>query len=255
MPPSTRTAPNLLIPAFARRHNAIVAGFTTRQGGISLPPLDTFNLGLIPDADPEAVRENRQRLCTALGVSPERMVTARQVHGNTVRVVDAPGAVPDCDSLVTTSPGLVLCIQTADCAAVLLADPARRVIGACHAGWRGTVAGVAAETVATMTKHGAEASSIHAYISPCISADRFEVGPEVARQFDDAVVHHPPGAAKPHVDLKQAIVRQLQTAGVKAAHIEVSPHCTASEPDRFFSYRAEDGTTGRLMGCIALRHS
>ena len=215
--------------------------------------MDTLNLGFTQSSGDEAVRENRHRLGEALGISPDQWATARQVHGSVVRVVNAPGVVPDCDGLVTTTPGLLLAIQTADCAAVLLADPARRVIGACHAGWRGTVAGVAARTVATMAAQGAEPSALHAYVSPCISVDRFEVGPEVAAQFDAAVVHHPSDAEKPHVDLKQAIVRQLQSAGVDEARIEVSPHCTASETDRFFSYRAENGTTGRLMGAIALR--
>jgi hypothetical protein len=174
------------------------------------------------------------------------------VHGTTVRTVDSPGHVPECDALVTTTPDLLLCISAADCAAVLLADAEARVIGACHAGWRGAAGGIVGTTIEQMVDAGARPLQLHAYVSPCISGDRFEVGPEVAAQFDDAVVLHPPNQAKPHVDLKDSIVRQLTAVGVPASHVEVSPHCTMGETDLFFSHRGENGTTGRMMGCIGL---
>jgi hypothetical protein len=176
------------------------------------------------------------------------------VHGSTVRVVDAPRHEPFCDGLVTTTPGLLLAIAVADCAPVLLADPAHNVVGACHAGWRGTVRRVAADTVATMADRGATPAQIRAYVGPCLSRAAFEVGPEVAAQFDDAVVHRRDEWARPHVDLKAALRRQLRDAGVPNDAIEVSDRCTMQETDDFFSHRAADGATGRMFGAIVLRH-
>jgi YfiH family protein len=155
--------------------------------------------------------------------------------------------------VVTTTPRLLLAIATADCAPVLLADPAAEVVGACHAGWRGAVAGIAARTVQTMVEHGARPSSLRAHVGPCLSREAFEVGPEVAGQFDAAVVHRREAWPKPHVDLKDALRRQLCAAGLTDDHIEMSGHCTLQEDDTFFSHRASGGTTGRMFGAIVLR--
>lgn len=242
----------LLRPDPLNAIDGVVAGFSTRHGGVSAPPYDTLNVGLHTDDDPDAVDENRRRLAAALGFASAQMVTAGQIHGATVHAVDAPGHVPRCDGLVTATPGLLLCITAADCAAVLLADPEARVVGACHAGWRGAADGIVPRTVAALAELGADPARLRAYVSPCISAERFEVGPEVAARFDAAVVRHPPDRDKPHVDLKAAIARQLRDTGVPDAQIVISPRCTMSETDTFFSHRGEDGTTGRMMGCIGL---
>lgn len=244
---------DLLTPDIFASWDGLVAGFTTRHGGVSDPPYDTLNLGLHTDDDPSRVRANRERFCAALDMTPDQMVTAEQVHGNHIVGVEAPGRVPQCDGFVTSTAGLLLCIHTADCAAVLLADPESQVVGACHAGWRGAAAQIPKRAVQALEEQGARPNRLRAYISPCISAERFEVGPEVAEQFGDPFVQHPPGAERPHVDLKASIADQLHQTGVPKAHIEVSPHCTMSDTDRFFSYRAEDGSTGRMIGFIGRR--
>jgi len=227
---------------------------STRHGGVSGSPYDTLNLGRHVGDDPPCVEENRRRFCAALDTDPAWLATAGQVHGSTIRVIDAPRHEPFCDALVTTTPGLLLAIAVADCAAVLMADPVHGVAGACHAGWRGAVRRIAADTVDTMVNHGARSSQIRAYVGPCLSQDAFEVGSEVAEQFDDAVVGRPDGAERPHVDLKAALRRQLEGAGVPGDAIEVSDRCTMQESDIFFSYRATDGPTGRMFGAIVLRH-
>jgi len=227
---------------------------STRHGGVSGPPYDTLNLGRHVGDEASCVEENRRRFCAALDTDPAWLATAGQVHGSTVRVIDAPRHEPFCDGLVTTTPGLLLAIAVADCAAVLLTDPAHGVAGACHAGWRGAAAGIATDTVATMVDCGAAPSRVRAYVSPCLSQAAFEVGPEVARRFDDAVVAHPDDAGRPHVDLKGALRRQLESTGVPAEAIEVSERCTLQETDDFFSHRAADGTTGRMFGALVLRH-
>ncbi len=230
----------------------LVAGFSTRHGGASAAPYASLNLGLSTGDEDARVQQNRRRLFAPLGFPPERLAIAGQVHGEKIKTVTEAGLFPGYDGLVTQKRGLLLCISAADCAAVLLADIEAGAIGACHAGWRGTVAGIVGKTVAALEALGAEAARLRAYVSPCISAEHFEVGPEVAAQFDAAFVRRWPGKAKPHVDLKATLAAQLEAAGVPAAGIEVSPHCTFAETDRFFSYRAENGETGRLMGFIGM---
>ncbi|MFP4228425.1 MAG: peptidoglycan editing factor PgeF [Salinivenus sp.] len=254
MPPTpvSSRAP-VLRPALFSDVPAVTAGISTRRGGVSGPPYDTLNLGRHVGDDPSSVEENRRRFCAALDTDPAWLVTAGQVHGATVRTVEAPRHEPFCDGLVTTTPRLLLAIATADCAPVLLADPAAGVVGACHAGWRGAVSGIAARTVRVMEAHGASPASVRAHIGPCLSREVFEVGPEVAARFDEAVVHHRADWAKPHVDLKAALCQQLSNAGLADDHIEASDHCTLQESDTFFSHRGSGGTTGRMFGAIVLR--
>ncbi|MES3629752.1 MAG: peptidoglycan editing factor PgeF [Longimonas sp.] len=231
--------------------SGLVAGFSTRYGGVSSPPYDSLNVGPDVDDAPEAVAENRRRVCDALGIASDQLARAGQVHGATVRKVDAPGYYPDCDALVTTTPTLFLSVVTADCAAVLCADLEAGVVAACHSGWRGTVAGILPNTLEAMKQQGATPTRIQAYISPCIGVDAFEVGPDVAAQFDEAVVDTTYGG-RPHVDLKRALHRQLRAAGVPEAQIQVDAHCTASS-EGLFSHRANGPATGRMMGVIGYR--
>lgn len=210
----------------------VAAGFTTRS---------------FAGAE-EDVRAVRRKLAGQFGFSA--LASADQVHGNNVAVVRGPGHISACDGLVTDHSGLLLMIVSADCALVLLADPDAGVVGACHAGWRGAVAGVTANTIAAMTSLGAAPRRIHAYVSPCISAEAFEVGEEVAEQFADHVVIRNSAWPRPHVDLKAELLQQLRTAGVAEANIQVDAACTASDTKRFYSYRAEGGTAGRMIGFI-----
>lgn len=247
----TQAAPAPLRPSYLNALAGIVAGFSTRTGGTSTAPYDSLNLGLSTSDEADHVLTNRQRLCEAVGFDGGQMAIAGQVHGSAVLAVSEPGLYPGYDGLVTATPELLLCISAADCASVLLADAKNRVIGACHSGWRGTVANISQETIQAMQAHGAEPTHIHGYISPCISVTHFEVGEEVAAHFDDSFVVRAPGT-KPHVNLKAALAAQMQQAGIPPSQIHVSHHCTYAETDLFFSYRAEQGTTGRMMGVIGL---
>jgi hypothetical protein len=150
----------------------LAAGFTTRQFAPPDEPLDAV----------------RARLARLEGF--EAVASVGQVHGTGVAVVRAGGHVPAHDGLVTDVPGLLLTVLSADCALVLLADPDAGVVGACHSGWRGTVAKIAGETVRAMAALGA--ARVRAYVGPCISAEAFEVGEEVAAQFPDASVGRRP---------------------------------------------------------------
>ena len=212
----------------------ILSGFTTRDFSTVDESLDVV----------------RVRVGETVGLP---VASVGQVHRADVAVVRGAGHVPDHDGLVTDMPGVLLTVMAADCALVLLSDVDAGVVGACHSGWRGTVAGITGETVRAMERLGASSTRIWAYVAPCISTEAFEVGEEVAAHFDDAVVQRREDWPRPHVDLKAELVRQLNAAGVGAERVEVAEGCTILDNARFYSYRAERGTPGRMIGFIGLR--
>ena len=240
-----------------------------RSGGVSRPPYATLNLGLHVGDRPEAVIENRRRLAEALGAELAALCFAEQVHGAEVaRVGPAErgrgahaqaDALPGADALVSDMPGAWLVILVADCVPILLADPKRGVVGAAHAGWRGSVQGIAARTVDAMrASYGSEPADLWAAIGPSIGPADFEVGPEVAAAFAmafpdacDAILR--PGVGdRSRVDLWAANRIQLERAGLDPAHIELSGLSPPADLDRCFSHRAEAGRTGRFAAAISV---
>ncbi|MFK7845738.1 MAG: peptidoglycan editing factor PgeF [Rhodothermales bacterium] len=240
-------------PQTFRPHSQIVAGFSTRLGGVSSGAFDSLNLGLSTKDKKEDVLANRRRLFEPLGFSIDALAITGQVHGVELIEVDKPGLYVGYDAIITQEPDVLLCLSAADCASVLIADPENNIIGACHAGWRGTVGQIVSKTVQALLERGACVETLKAYVSPCISREHFEVGIEVANQFDPAFVYSISGKPKPHVDLKKAIQSQLLEKGLAEDAIEVSPYCTFANTDQFYSYRAEEGNTGRLMGFIGMK--
>jgi polyphenol oxidase len=231
----------------------IVAGFTTRHGGDSEPPFDSLNLGMSTGDDRSTVARNRVAAFESLGFEIDDVAFAGQIHGSHVRVVTKAGLYTGTDGLVTCTPGLLLAITAADCAAILLADMDAGVVGACHAGWRGAVGGIVEETLRVMESEGASLAQIRAYVSPCIGAESFEVGPEVASEFAPDFIRKTDDSDRSYVDLKADIGHRLLSAGISEDAIEVSPHCTVRAVGDFFSHRAESGRTGRMMGIIGIR--
>lgn len=230
----------------------VTAGFTTRHGGRSGGPFASLNLGLSTGDNPQDVASNRRTLFEAAGLDAALLAVAGQVHGVEVQNVDKPGLYAGRDALVTTEANLILAITAADCAVVLLADERASVVAAVHSGWRGTASAITSLAISEMQTFGASVPDIRAYVSPCISVNNFEVGEEVAAQFEERYVVRRPEWPRPHVDLQAAIVDQILDAGVDRNQLETADECTFNHPD-FYSYRASGGTTGRMMGFIALR--
>jgi YfiH family protein len=238
---------------------------TARSGGVSSGPYESLNLSLSVGDDPGFVRENRRRLAAAFGVTSGDFVFARQVHGAGVRVVaDADrgsgassldDALDGADALVTTSPGVVLAILTADCVPVVLHDPVAGVLACVHAGWRGTVAGVTAAALAAMQRLGARPSDVTAGIGPAIGADRYQVGPDVheavTRTFGPAAAGFirpdPSAPGRWLLDLWAANRHALRQAGVPGPRIHTTDIPTGPDPGHFFSDR-----TARPCGRLAL---
>jgi YfiH family protein len=248
--------------------SGVDAAVTGRAGGVSAGPYESLNLSLAVGDDPANVLENRRRLAAAFGADLDDFVFARQVHGAGVRVVadtDAGSgtrsqedAIGETDALVTTSPGVVLAILTADCVPIVLHDPVAGVLACVHSGWRGTVARVGTATVAVMEKLGARSDDILAGVGPAIDPARYQVGPEVREAVADAFGPAADEFSRPDrnvagrwlLDLWTANRHVLREAGLQASNIHVTDIPTGNGD--FFSDRAER-PCGRLALVARLR--
>lgn len=239
--------PELLIPAWPAP-TAVHAVITTRIGGVSLPPFDSLNLGDHVGDDPAAVVENRKRLevVARLPVTP---IWLNQVHGTRVLDCALPLGNREADASVTSQPGQVCVVMTADCLPVLFCNRAGNRVAAVHAGWRGLADGVIEAALAGFEN---PADQLLAWLGPAIGPDAFEVGPEVRERFlqDDpqaVSAFHPGRPGHWLADIYRLARMRLKRAGV--GFIGGGDYCTVTDNKRFFSYR-RDGVTGRMASLI-----
>jgi polyphenol oxidase len=227
----------------AKMHGAHAA-FTTRLGGVSEPPFDSLNLGILTDDEEAAVRENRKRLAAALGIEPGQVPIALQVHGAQIVQHSGPqrpspfaepgSPLPEADGHVVTAPGLTPLVFVADCLPIALLGT--RGLALLHCGWRPLAAGIVAKG-ATMV--GASEAAIGPGIGPCC----YEVGEEVLGAFSDLGEGIADGRM---LDLPEVARRLLAAAGVRK--VQSSGLCTSCESELFFSHRRDGGRTGRQAG-------
>ena len=235
-------------------------GFFGRLGGVSRGPFAELNFSYLTGDDKAAVDANWRRFRESI---PDgwRIVRLHQVHGDVVRTVsvDDNGIVGSGDGLVTSATGVALCVLSADCVPILMADSEKAVVGALHAGWRGVIADIATAGVRAMVAAGAAAHRLRAAMGPAIGGCCFEVDEELADRFErrfPGAAHHikkgKPGKAL--IDLKGILRDRLIAAGLSSdAIVSVGP-CTRRAADRYFSRRAApDGRTGLQLSYIALR--
>ncbi len=243
------------------QHPGLFHAITTRAGGISPAPFDSLNLGLNTEDTPENILRNHQMVSGALAFNLQSLVSTKQVHGSRCLNVTGspspadPGSVTytheGYDALITDRPGIVLTIRVADCVPILLYDPEAKVVAVVHAGWKGTLVGIAGIAVGQMCRaFGAQEARIRAGIGPSIGPCCFEVGSEVAELFHQAFTgstnYMTRRAGSTYLDLKQANHAQLVGSGLVPQHIETGDFCTACRSDVFFSHRREQGKTGRF---------
>ena len=268
----------------------LLHGFSTRRGGVSTGyGSKSLNLGLTGQDAHANVERNRDLFKKSVGAVNEDgslwpLAQVRQIHSAIVHRINAvPAHIPAGDGIITKTSGILLAIKTADCVPVLVADVKRRVVGAFHAGWRGTAARLVEKGVGEMRRQfGSKPNDLRAAIGPCIRKCCYSVGDEVRAEFgsqftyadelfeevfDSNAIHirypmlflnqrapgHGDMGPEMHLDLVAANRHQLEDAGVSKEHISAVNGCTACDTKRFFSHRAEFGKTGRMMAVIGMR--
>jgi YfiH family protein len=267
----------------------LVHGFSTRLGGLSrVYGGNALNLGFTQSDSRTAIERNRELFLKELGATDGNrfwpMVSLRQIHSDLIHRIDrVPDTLLAGDGIVTDTLGLIVAIQTADCLPIILADKKRRAVGVFHAGWRGTVKRIAEKGVGEMYRYfGSDPANLVAAIGPGVQACCYDVGEEVRTAFESQFAYaqslfrevkesdpvrekypmlfltarapgHSDLPVKLFLDLVEANRRQLLDAGVPARNIEANAPCTACHTDLLFSYRAEKGVTGRLMGAAGIR--
>lgn len=244
-------------------------GISARLGGVSEAPFSSLNLGLHTGDHADRVVANRQRFAEAVGIDFGKVVTAEQVHGDQVAAVEYShagrgaavyqDALPAADALITNCQELPLMLFFADCVPVIIADPIRGVVGISHAGWKGTVARIAAKTVTKMTEQfQTSPADCIAAIGPSIGPCCYEVDAPVVEILKDnfasweSLVVPSKEKQRWQLDLWEANRVQLLEVGVKSDNIHMSQVCTACNASLFFSHRADQGKTGRL-GAVIMR--
>lgn len=261
--PAARRLLNAAAPPYWTAANLgdVRHAFFGRQGGVSTGIYASLNAGTGSNDDPSASQENRRRIAAAFDAQPDHLLGVHQVHSPTAVLVTGAwtGDRPHADALVTTTPGLVISVLTADCAPVLLADEKAGVIGAAHAGWKGAVGGVLESTIALMRTHGADPTRIKAAIGPCIHQASYEIGPEFAERFTgtdaaNARFFAPGRDGKLQFNLPAYCAARLAAASI--TDVETIPLDTYAAADALFSHRRSvhqnAGDYGRNCAAIAL---
>jgi len=223
-----------------------------------------FSMALHTGENENEIIENRKQIASFLKSDKNlHFIVANQTHSDNIKIISKretkgweslEDAIEDCDALITNEKDIVLTILTADCVPVLLYDNEKKVVAAVHAGWKGTKAKIVAKTVLKMREmYGCEPKNIIAAIAPSIGSCCYEVGEDVAEHFFDIPDGYIQRGEKYMLDLPFINKKQLLDIGLMDENIEMSDVCTACEVDRYFSYRKEQGCSGRFMSMIGMQ--
>ncbi|MBN1463096.1 MAG: peptidoglycan editing factor PgeF [Paludibacteraceae bacterium] len=249
-------------------HSKKIAHFSsTRIGGYSSDSYASFNLGEYTLDSPAAIAANRQLLALELGISVHQIYNAHQIHGKSVKLIDTnivqcsneerKNALQGFDALICNTPGCCITVTTADCVPILLYDPIQKAIAAIHSGWKSTLLNIVQETIQKMTLHfDSDAKNLIAAIGPCISKDVYEVGEDVYNEFikkgfDTGDLFATTTNNKYLFDIRKTVHKQLLNEGIK--NIELSPYCTYTNNELFFSARRQGSDSGRMLSGILIR--
>lgn len=253
-----------LQPAWAGQDN-LVTGFTTRNGGSSRPPFNSLNLGFGSGDQLSQVEANRAAVTRAFGLEPHLLLTVNQVHGSEILVIDQSNPEVshfqrvDSDAIITNQRNILIGILVADCFPVILYDRVKHVAGVVHLGWRGTASGLLGRTVKAMCElFGCQPADLRAAVGPGVAAHGYEVDRPVRDQFRQGTGQWDRIATETtlghwQLDLQKSISLQLDEAGLSRAGVDTVSECTCCHKETFFSYRRDQGRTGRQMGFALLR--
>ena len=241
-------------PTIFQTFDSLLGVQSKRHGGVSSKPYQSLNLGLNTDDNHKNVTENRKRLFSALNIQEEQIAAVYQVHGNEVLEVSNATYTKGYDALITQQKNVFLAVTVADCVPVLIYDKSAQAVAAIHAGWRGTSKSIIKKTLEKMSsRYGTNPGDCYVYIGTCIDECSFEVDEDVAKYFLTQHKRWDKEKNKFFVDLKKANEHQLLQCGVPKKQIEISPYSTVLHNSEYFSYRKENGKTGRMLAIIGMR--
>ncbi len=229
----------------------IIFGFSTKIGLNREAPF-FFNLSLTVGDNPSIVHENRERFFNEIGLSPSQIAFQKQIHSDIIKFVEKPGLLGESDALVTTRIGIGLAISAADCTPIFIYDNVNKIIAAVHSGWRGTQKKILKKVLSNLSFHyKSKPESLYVFIGPSISQENYQVGNEVAVQFDQKYLKVE--NQKILLDVATANKDILLNFGIPQENIEVSDLCTYKEKNLLHSYRRDGKLSGRMLGVIALK--
>lgn len=256
----------LQLDKWMRLEPKLVAGFTTRVGGISETPYDTLNFGLHTKDAQNSIVANREILANKLRVPLQRWVSGEQTHGvNVVEITDKEigkgsvsydSSIKDVDGLFTISKNVLCTAFFADCVPLFFFDPVSRYIGIAHAGWRGTVGRIGENMIHKLKAKGVNIDTLQVAIGPCISGGEYEVDENVIKnltEVEKAIAVKKSDEGRYLLDLRLLNKEIFLQNGVSIRNIEVTQFCTKAHQELFFSYRRDEGKTGRMLGFIGFR--
>jgi polyphenol oxidase len=233
---------------------AITAAQSTRDGGYSIGPYASLNLGSNTDDNPSDLRKNKEKFVKALGFELDQVAKSKQVHGTEILDVTVPGSYEGYDAFITSESNILLAISTADCVPILLFDVANKVCAAIHAGWKGTKDKLSSKVIQRMkANYQSDPQNVLAYIGACIDECSFEVDQDVAKFFSNDVSRYDEIKRKYFINLKQKVKQDLIEEGLLEKNIEVSEYDTYTRTDLFYSHRKENGVTGRMWSVIGMK--
>jgi YfiH family protein len=232
-------------------HPDVRCGISTRWGGVSPVPYE-MNMSMKVGDKEEYVLKNRELFFRQIGIPPERLAIPNQVHGSDIMRVAEPGIYEACDGLITNSENVFLTVTVADCVPIFIYDPVGKAVAAVHAGWRGSKTKILKKAIEAMIREfNSEPKNLLAYIGPSAGVCCYEIGHEIAEQFEDVYILRHLGR-NPHLDMRAVQLDLLLEMGLPEKHIEVSHYCTVCSPNLFHSYRRLGPNSGRMMGVIGI---
>jgi hypothetical protein len=228
----------------------ITHGISTKSGGFDKPPFFN-NLSYVVGDDKNNVKSNREKFFGSLNIDMNNLAIPKQIHSSNIRIINESGSYPETDALITNSKNIFLVISVADCYPVLIYDRKNQIVSAVHSGWRGTQKRILTHAIKKMyDDFKSVPADLFVFIGPGISNEYFEVGEEVASQFDDKYCEGRNG--KYFINLRANIIDQLDNMQIPANNIDIHPMCTYKEKDYLHSYRRDKDKSGRMFAVIGI---
>lgn len=234
-----------------KRFPEIIFGLSTKIGLNHNSPFH-FNLSLTVGDDPELVAKNREAFFNELGFTTSQIAIQKQIHSEIITIVEQPGLIGESDGMITTKMNLGITVSTADCVPIFVYDKMNKVIAGIHSGWRGTQKQLLLKALVILSeKFNSDPEDLNVYIGPSIAQRNYEVGEEVAEQFDQKYSMRING--KIYLNVVQANLDMIYDFGISKDQVEVSQLCSYEEKELLHSYRRDGKLSGRSLGVIAMK--